>query len=73
MAAIIRELVATCDPNHFRPSDWPLLESYARAICLEQQAYRNLDADGPVFEGRASSWITVAEKCGRQIVALSMR
>ena len=70
---VISELVNAVDADHFRPSDWPLLESYARAILLERQAYTELEADGLVVGGRHRIWLTVAEKAGRQIVACSAR
>src|SRR6476646_2961850 len=75
VAQIIRDLIANVAPDHFRKTDWPLLESYARAILLEQRAHASLDAEGPVCPktGRTNPWLAVAEKTGRQIIACSMR
>ena len=42
VAQIIRDLIANVAPDHFRKTDWPLLESYARAILLEQRAHASL-------------------------------
>jgi Phage terminase, small subunit len=74
VAQIIRDLVANVAPDHFRKTDWPLLESYARAILLEQRAHRMLDDEGPVSEaGKTNPWLAVMEKSGRLIIACSMR
>ena len=70
---IIRDLVGSLDARHFHKSDWPLLESYGRAILLERKAYRMLETEGEVLNARANAWLVVAEKSGRQIVALSAR
>jgi Phage terminase, small subunit len=74
VAQIIHDLIANCAPDHFRKTDWPLLESYARAILLEQRAHAHLDDEGPVSQsGKANPWLAVMEKSGRQIIACSMR
>lgn len=74
VAALIREIVFAVDADHFRVSDWPLLESYAKAILLEQKAYAELEMAGPVTpKGKLSPWLAVIEKSGRQIVAVSAR
>jgi hypothetical protein len=70
---VVRNLVASCAPDHFKPSDWPLLESYARAILLERYAYEQLGGEPLGEDGKVSSWIVVAEKAGRQIVGVSAR
>jgi phage terminase small subunit len=71
--AVIKDLVGSLDPKHFHRSDWPLLESYARAILTERKAFRMLEEQGEIIDGRASAWLVVAEKAGRQLVALSAR
>jgi phage terminase small subunit len=67
------DLVASCDPEHFRETDAPLLARYVEADLLAEQAARELRKDGPVVDGRASPWIVVQEKAVRAMVALSMR
>jgi hypothetical protein len=67
------QVVSACDSRHFVPSDLPLLASYARAICLEERASRELREQGDVVDGRASAWLTVWEKAHRGMVALSLR
>lgn len=72
--AVVSELIAAADPEHFAEVDWPILTSYAQAILLEREAYARLAAEGVVGrDGRTSAWLTVAEKAGRQIIAASMR
>ena len=65
---IFASLVATVDKKHFRPSDLPLVCSYARAIDLEGRAAKAL-ADDPLDKG----WLAVWEKASRVMVALSLR
>jgi hypothetical protein len=55
--AIFRDLVASVPAEHFRPADGHLVEQYAQAIALARQAYAELEASGPVVNGRASPWI----------------
>ena len=67
------DLVSSCRPDSFIPSDMPLLASYATAIVQEQTAVQHLQREGYVIAGRPSPWLTVKEKAHREIVALSMR
>lgn len=72
--AIVRELVGMCPAEHFRPSDYPLLESYANAILMERQAQQALALEGPIAaDGKPSGWILIGEKAAKQIVAVSAR
>ena len=66
------DLVAACDPTHFRPSDLPLLVRYCEAVVLAERAALELRL-GAVVDGKPSPWITIQEKAVRAIVALSMR
>jgi phage terminase small subunit len=66
------DLVASSKPEHFRPSDLPLLCRYVEASCLAQQAAQELRL-GAVVGGKPSPWITVQEKALRAMTALSMR
>lgn len=70
---IFAEIVATVKPDHFRPTDGALVEQYAQSIALARQAYAELEAHGPVIDGKASPWVTVLEKAHRSSVALSAR
>jgi phage terminase small subunit len=71
--AIVHELIGAVDPDWFRQSDFPLLESYGEAIALERKAYAEIATHGAVVNGRPSPWLTVAEKSTRAVVALSAR
>jgi phage terminase small subunit len=70
---IFVDLVAACDPSHFRVSDLPLLARYVEACALGAQAAQQLRLMGAVVDGKPSPWIVVQEKCVRALVALSMR
>jgi phage terminase small subunit len=67
------DIVGSCDAAAFRPSDMPLLVSYARSIVQEEEAVRHLQAEGYVIGNRPSPWLVVKEKAHREMVALSMR
>jgi hypothetical protein len=51
------DLVLHCRPDHFRPTDAPLLAAYCRAVCLEQTTSSELAAAGFVIDGRPSGWL----------------
>jgi hypothetical protein len=55
------DLVTTCDPTHFQPSDLPLLCRYCEAAVLAEQAALELRR-GAVVDGKPSPWITIQEK-----------
>ena len=66
------ELVAANPPNHFRPSDLPLLVQYCAAVVLGERAAAELRR-APVVNGKSSPWLVVFEKCSRATIALAMR
>jgi hypothetical protein len=51
----------------------PLLSGYFEAVCLAEQAARELRGGGAVIKGRASPWLVIQEKSVRAMVALAMR
>jgi phage terminase small subunit len=67
------EIVTACDQSHFQRSDGPLLVRYCQNVVLARRAAAELAETGAVLLGRPSAWLTVAEKCDRALVALSMR
>jgi phage terminase small subunit len=69
---IFLDLVAACDPGHFRACDVPLLVRYCEAAALGDLASAQL-RHGAVIDGKPSPWIIVQEKAVRALVALSMR
>jgi phage terminase small subunit len=66
------ELVASCDPSHFKPSDIALLCRYVEADVLAERAAHELRR-GVVVDGKVNPWLVVQEKSVRALVALSMR
>jgi hypothetical protein len=66
------DLVAACDPTHFRPSDIPLLVRYSESIVLADQAALEL-RNGAVVKGKASPWLAIQREAIKAMVALSMR
>jgi hypothetical protein len=62
---VFANLVASCDPDHFRLSDAPLLCRYAEAVVLAEKASQQLRRHGAVTKnGRVSGWITVPGEGG---------
>ena len=72
-AAVWRQIVLTCDERHFQASDAPLLVRYVQNVVLAGRAAAALHHEGAVIGGRPNPWLTVAEKCDRALVSLSMR
>jgi phage terminase small subunit len=70
---LFTELIASAPAGHFQPTDGYLVERYAAALLLARRAYAELEAIGPVVDGRMNPWLTVLEKCDRAVVALSGR
>jgi hypothetical protein len=70
---IFSALVRSVSTEHFRQGDADLLEMHAQAIALSRRAYAELEASGPIVNGKASPWIIVLEKAHRSAVALSGR
>jgi P27 family predicted phage terminase small subunit len=70
---IFERLTASVNPDQFRPSDMPLIEQYANAICMAETAQNELDTNGAVVDGKTSPYIAIQEKAIRSMVALSMR
>jgi len=73
IAEIFRSLIASVPVEHFRPGDSDLVEQHAQSIALARRAYAELEANGPVVNGKASPWLIVLEKAHRSAVALSAR
>jgi hypothetical protein len=44
-AALFRKLIADCAPDHFVPSDRPLLVSYVQATLLARRAAKSMTTD----------------------------
>jgi phage terminase small subunit len=72
-AQVWREITKTTQPEHFRPSDVPLLKSYCEACAMADRAAAELAENGAVIDGKASPWLTVQEKSVRAQTSLSLR
>jgi hypothetical protein len=66
--AVFIELVGSCDPRHFEPSDVTLLARYANATVFSEQAEARLAAD-PNDSKALALW----EKSTRTMGALALR
>jgi|SRR5215469_14613936 len=67
------ELVANNPPQHFKPSDMPLLVQYCASAVLAERAVAELRRSPLNEEGKASPWLVVFEKANRASIALAMR
>jgi hypothetical protein len=65
------DLVLGCRPDHFQPTDAPLLAAYCRAVCLEQTASFKLADAGFVIDGRPSGWLNILAQATRTISTYS--
>ncbi len=70
--AVFKQIVASCQPEHFNPADLPLLERYCEAIVLASQASHQLSRE-PVLGGKVSPWLVVLEKAERSMATLALR
>ena len=69
---VFADLIGATDPDHFRPSDLPLLVRCVENIVLAGRAAVELRRCA-VTEGTPSAWLAVEEKATRNVIALSMR
>ena len=63
--SLFLEIVAACAPNHFLPSDLPLLTSYVQATLLSRHAAKDASSDS----GALTTW----EKATRMQATLATR
>ena len=53
-------LLLRTPPQHFVPSDAPLLQQYAEMICQAEQATRAIEREGAVLpNGRVNPWLAI--------------
>lgn len=71
--AVFIETVTGCDPKHFRSSDLHLLERYAEATALAEQATAKLAAEGTVVDGKVSPWFLVHQSATKTASGLALR
>jgi phage terminase small subunit len=66
-------IVSTTEPDHFRPSDIPLMKSYCVSSAIADEAAAALAMDGTIIKGKASPWTKVFEVMTRAQNTLSVR
>jgi hypothetical protein len=67
------DIVMACKPDHFLPSDVPLLCLYVKALAECQLATEQLRAGGRVVDGKPSAWLAVLTAATKSVLALCMR
>lgn len=70
---IFAELVAATAPEHFAPSDVPVLTTFCEAVALREQAQQALADQGVVVDGDTNPWFAVLNKQDKTIATLGMR
>jgi phage terminase small subunit len=67
------QIVASVPPEHFRPSDAPLLRSFCESTATADLAAARLADDGYVVGDRVSPWLNVQERAFRAQAMLATR
>jgi len=70
---IFRTVVGALRPDHFRPSDGPLLAAYCAAHLLEREAFAALTAEGSLRNGKESPWLRVHTTQSKLLSMLSTK
>jgi hypothetical protein len=65
--ALFIDLVLSCEPGHFRPSDLPVLTAFCRASTMEKVAAGELAACGYVEDGKVSPWASLLKDAQRAV------
>jgi hypothetical protein len=65
--------VSGCAVGHFRASDLPLLERYAEACALAEQAAEKLAVEGAVVDDKLSPWFTAHQGACKTVSSLALR
>ena len=63
------DTVSACKPEHFRPSDLPLLSRYAEIVALSDHTAKQLRAD-VASQAYPSDWLATQERLIRMLVTL---
>ena len=71
--AIFIDTVSGCDPRHFRSADLPLLERYAEACAMCEQAAEKLAAEGMVVDDKVNPWFSVHASATKTVNGLALR
>jgi hypothetical protein len=67
------DIVGACEPEHFRPSDMPLLVAYVRATLLESRAAQELVREPVSPKGQVSPWAVIQSNALKSMLGLSLR
>jgi phage terminase small subunit len=70
---IFNETVNDCAIGHFRKSDRPLLERYAEAAVLAEQAADKMAARGAVINDKPSPWFSIYVSATKTMNNLALR
>lgn len=66
---VFADIVCGAAPNHFLPSDTPLIAHLARNIVLTRTAFGEMKAAGFVADGKASPWLTILQHAAKEMRA----
>jgi hypothetical protein len=68
------DTVLGCAAGHFQPADLPLLERYAEAVALAEQAAGELTSTGAVTsDGKPSAWFAIHASACKTVTTLALR
>jgi phage terminase small subunit len=71
--ALFNQILSQASKDQFRQTDETLLELYCLAVLEARLAYRHLETDGRIINGRLSPWVSILEKAYKAVVSLSVR
>jgi phage terminase small subunit len=71
--AVFVDIVASCEPTHFRASDMPLLTAYCRAVVMERRAAGEYAREPVQPDGAVSPWAAVHASAVKSMLGLSLR
>jgi hypothetical protein len=71
--AAFTDIVASCEPTHFRLSDLPLLCAYARAVVMERRAAGEFSREPILPDGKPSPWGAILAQATKSLLGLSLR
>ena len=71
---IFIDLVHSMPPEHFRPSDVPLLARQVAAVAMCEHAAEKMTASGgPVVKGKINPWFSVEQRSAKLVAVLATR
>jgi phage terminase small subunit len=70
---VFADIVASCEPTHFRASDLPLLTAYCRAVIMEQRSASEFAREPVLSDDRPSPWGAIHAAALKSMLGLSLR